>query len=108
MAPERIRGDRGDGRADVYSLGVMLFEMLSGALPFYSQNAREVFVAHLSHPPPPLESPFGVLPRAVTNIAMRALAKRRGERQQSMREMHAEIEKAIASVESSDWKRWLP
>jgi serine/threonine-protein kinase len=55
MSPEQIDGHGLDGRADLYSLGVMLFEMLSGGqLPFSYDRESEIFEAHLSEPPPPL------------------------------------------------------
>ncbi|HMU41218.1 MAG TPA: protein kinase, partial [Pseudomonadota bacterium] len=55
MAPEQCRGARGvDDKADVYALGVMFYQMLSGAPPFASQGAAEVMAQHVHEPPPPL------------------------------------------------------
>ena len=54
MSPERARGERGDFRSDVYSLGVVLYEMLSGQKPFVGGSPVEVIAKHLSEPLPPL------------------------------------------------------
>jgi serine/threonine protein kinase len=74
MAPERFRGAALDGKADVYSLGVLLYQMLSGRLPFDKPDADLLAVAmmHLNEPPPPLDP--GV-PPAMVDIVRAALAK---------------------------------
>jgi serine/threonine-protein kinase len=81
MAPEQIR-DAGevDARADVYALGVMFFQMLTGRLPFTSENPAAVVLAHLSEPP---LDPRALLPALSDHIALailRALAKDPAER----------------------------
>jgi eukaryotic-like serine/threonine-protein kinase len=76
MAPEQCQGRRElDGRADIYSLGVVLFEMLTGKVPFGGNNYAEVFVKQLSMRPPSVRSLVPALPPSLDVILQRALAK---------------------------------
>ena len=80
IAPERIKGEDHDARSDIYSLGAMLYEMLSGHIPFARENEYAMMQAHLMEPPPPL-SRFGLnIPFEIEAVAMRALAKRQEDR----------------------------
>jgi serine/threonine-protein kinase len=80
IAPERIKGEDHDARSDIYSLGAMLYETLSGHLPFERDNEYAMMQAHLMEPPPPLGR-FGLdIPPEVEAVAMRALAKRQEDR----------------------------
>jgi serine/threonine-protein kinase len=84
MAPEQIR-DAGevDARADVYALGVMLFQMLTGRLPFSGASPGVVVLAHLSEPPPDPRMLLPELPDRVAHAILRALAKDPAERYQT-------------------------
>jgi serine/threonine protein kinase len=53
MAPEQIRGDAVDGRTDIYALGAMLYEMVTGRLPFEGPTVMAVLSKHLTEAPPP-------------------------------------------------------
>jgi hypothetical protein len=77
MAPERVSNDPYDGRADVYSVGVMLFEMLSGRLPFDPKDGTHWAVAmmHVSRPAPHLSEVDGSVPREIADIVHRAMMK---------------------------------
>ncbi|MCL4868139.1 MAG: protein kinase [Anaerolineae bacterium] len=80
MAPEQVRGDKLDGRADIYALAVMAYEALSGQLPFMGDSALEVALAHLSQPPPPIQQFVPEIPDAAAAVLQRGLAKNRDER----------------------------
>jgi tRNA A-37 threonylcarbamoyl transferase component Bud32 len=76
IAPEQIRDAADvDGRADVYSLGVMIFEMLTGSLPFRGSNPGAVLIAHLQQPAPDPRTLRPDLPEAVAGAILRAMAK---------------------------------
>jgi hypothetical protein len=82
MAPEQIRGEDVDQRADIYALGAMMFRLLTGTPPFEGGSPMAVFAKHLTEtPPPPSERvPRLNLPRAVDVIVLKAMAKRPEDR----------------------------
>jgi len=91
MPPEQWRGEEVDARADVYSLGVMLYEMLTGEWPFTGRTRDELMMKHLSEPPPSLTLDHGA-PSEVEDVIRRALAKERDARQQTATELWRELE----------------
>jgi len=80
VAPEQIEGRSLDGRTDVYSLGCVLFQCLTGTVPFPGTNDVEVVFAHLGKPPPSLSERFRGLPRSVDGVVARAMAKSKEDR----------------------------
>ena len=75
LAPERIQDQGGDGRADVYALGCVLFEALTGMLPFARDNDVAKMYAHLSAPVPSVRSVAPQVPEELDGLAQRAMAK---------------------------------
>ncbi|HID63663.1 MAG TPA: serine/threonine-protein kinase [Anaerolineae bacterium] len=75
ISPEQIQGQRVDHRADLYSLGIMAYEMLSGWAPFVRENNQAVLYAHVYEMPPPLRAFNPRLPANVETVFLRALAK---------------------------------
>jgi eukaryotic-like serine/threonine-protein kinase len=92
MAPERILGREVDQRSDIYSVGVLLFEVLSGRLPFEGQSEFEMLRKHVELDPPPLNqfTATGV-PEFVEVVIRKALAKDPGQRYSACAEMAATI-----------------
>ena len=85
MSPEYSRGDRVDFRSDIYSLGVLIFEMFTGDVPFRGDSPLATILKHLSEPPP-LEGPRAKgLPPSVVPVLRKALAKRPDERHSTAR-----------------------
>jgi serine/threonine-protein kinase PpkA len=82
MSPEQINGAEVDGRSDLYSLGVMFYELLTGAPPFRGETPISVLMAHMTQPPPPLPETFS----AFQPILDRCLAKDREQRYASVSE----------------------
>jgi serine/threonine-protein kinase len=79
-APERIRAAPVDGRADIYSLGVLAYQMLAGMLPFHYPNPGATLIAHLRQPPPDPRSRVPTLSAETAMALLRALAKDPRER----------------------------
>jgi len=81
MSPEQIQGDEKlDGRSDVYSLGAVLFETLTGDLPFNAETPFAVAMKHINEPPPSARALRPELPEEIDGIILRALSKRRSDR----------------------------
>lgn len=80
MAPELMQGGEPDALSDVYALGVSLFQLLSGSLPFRGDSLAEL-MDHICHQPPlPLRTLCPALPQALERVVMRAMARERTER----------------------------
>ncbi len=96
MSPEQAQGDELDGRCDLYACGVMLFEMLTGRLPFTGATPLAILTAHLTQPPPSLDALVadGTLSRAVCAIVQRALSKDPAHRYSSAGAMRSSLERA--------------
>jgi serine/threonine protein kinase len=76
MSPEQAQGLPVDGRSDLYSLGVMLYEMLTSRKPFHGKTAMDILQAHVSNPPPPLPPEL----QGFQPLLDRLLAKRPNDR----------------------------
>ena len=94
LAPERIQGDGGDGRADVYALGCVLFEALTGTTPFERDNDVAKMYAHMSAPVPSARERRPELPADLDELAQRAMAKDPDDRFATA----AEMEEALADT----------
>ena len=97
MAPEQALGDpTADHRVDIYALGIMAYEFLSGTPPFAGRTMQATIAAHIAEPPTPLESRRSdILPR-LSALVMRCLAKAPEERPQSAQEFIDELDAAVS------------
>ncbi|MCU0702950.1 MAG: serine/threonine protein kinase [Fimbriiglobus sp.] len=101
VSPEMVRGDSTDARADIYSVGVMLFEMLTGRLPFEQQNLQDLLESHVRTPPPRFHRiGYEHISPAVEGVVQIALSKYPSERHQSMKELCEQFSKAVG------WDVW--
>jgi protein kinase-like protein len=92
MAPEQARGEDIDGRADIYSLGVLMYEMLTGRPPFDGDTVRDVLVKLLKQAPSPLSALREDVPAELEEVVMRCLAKRPSDRWRSAGELRRRLE----------------
>jgi serine/threonine-protein kinase len=87
MSPEQIRGEKVDGRTDIYAMGIMLFEMVSGEPPFQADSALTLMMMHVNDPVPDLRQIRPDVPEDLVAIIERAMAKNPAERFQTGDEM---------------------
>ena len=101
MAPEVIRGEQPGSAADVYALGCVLFECLTGEVPFTGSNEAAVIYGHLETPPPSVQERAAQLPVALDPVIARALAKDPAERYESGAAMVADARAALGAAPAS-------
>lgn len=97
MAPEMARGELIDARADIYELGIVLFQMLSGHVPFKGNTPLAVVVKQIEEPLPPLHQINPAIPPALDRVVQKATAKRREDRYRSAGELAQAFRHAITS-----------
>jgi serine/threonine protein kinase len=95
MSPEQCMGEDLDGRSDIYSLAVMLYEMLSGAVPFDAPTVTAIVLQQVSHSPAPLRSHNQGISPALESVVMHALQKRRESRPQTVNAFAQELVAAV-------------
>src|SRR4030066_901566 len=99
MSPEQIQGDRQiDGRSDIYSMGVVLYHMLSGKVPFEGTTAASVMMMHLINPVPQIYEHNNTLPIAIQTVLETAMAKNPKDRYQSAGEFARAFQAVITGV----------
>jgi serine/threonine-protein kinase len=108
ISPEQVKGKRGDGRSDIYALGVMLYEMLTGKVPFEGPNAFAIMNERLlNNPVPPRELDPAISPE-LQEVIYRALEREPKNRYASAREMAWDLEHLdqVGVAERPELKEW--
>jgi eukaryotic-like serine/threonine-protein kinase len=93
LSPEQAKGGEVDPRSDLYSLGIVLYELLTGKTPFEGETPVEIAMKHLSTAPKPPSKLRADIPRELDMVVLRALAKNPDDRYQSADEMEADLER---------------
>lgn len=103
MSPEQARGEREvDGRTDLYSAGVILYQMVTGVPPFDAENPMDILARHIQEPPRPPTEILPALPAALDAILLKLLAKDRGQRYALAADVLADLDRAFPA-NGSPW-----
>lgn len=110
MSPEQARGEPLDGRSDIYSLGVILFELLTGKLPFDAKQPMDFINKHINEPPIPLSErvPDRTFPRGLEQVLEKSLAKQPADRFQTAAEFGQALRDVIRGKLITGVMRALP
>ena len=101
MSPEQAEGQALDGRSDLYSLGVVVYQMLTGQTPFTAPTPNAILYAHVNRLPTPPSRLNQAIPSSVEAVVLRALAKKPADRFQSVAEFAAALEQAASQASAS-------
>lgn len=100
ISPEQAKGEEVDAQTDIYSVGVMLYEMLNGAPPFSGENAVQVALKHINDEMPPIHDVNSRIPVALSDVIERATSKELDVRYSSADDMRKDLRRAMRSPHS--------
>ena len=102
LAPEQASGGASTIKCDIYSLGILMFELLTGKVPFKGENAVEIAIKHMKDPIPSVRSFNDEIPQSIENIVLKACAKNPKNRYDSVNEMYNDIVHSLDDEHRSD------
>ena len=102
LPPEQASGKGCTIQSDIYSMGILMYELLSGTLPYKGDNAVEIALKHLKEPLPSIREELPNLPQAVENIILRSAAKNPKNRYTDAREMHDDLKTCLNPSRASE------
>ena len=96
LPPEQANGKSATVKSDIYSLGILMYELLTGSVPFKGDNAVEIALKHMKEKLPSIRKQNPLIPQSVENIVIKACAKNPRNRYNTVKEMHDDIVSAMA------------
>ncbi len=102
LPPEQASGKGATIQSDVYSMGILMYELLTGTLPFRGDNAVEIALKHIKEPFPTVRDKVNNLPQSIENIIMRATAKNVKNRYADAKEMHDDLKTALSDSRAGE------
>lgn len=106
LPPEQANGNGSTIKSDIYSLGILMYELLTGKLPFKGDNAVEIAIKQMKNPIPSVCDINPEIPQSIENVILKACAKNPKNRYENVMEMHNDIKTAL-SKERADEKKWV-
>jgi len=104
LPPEQANGKGSTMKSDIYSLGILMYELLTGNVPFKGDNAVEIALKHLKEKIPSIRRQNPTIPQSVENIVLRATAKNPKNRYDSVKDMHADLSNCLSEEHTNDKK----
>ncbi len=104
LPPEQASGKGSTVQSDIYSMGILMYELLSGKLPFRGDNAVEIALKHLKEPLPSIREECPDLPQAVENVILKACAKNPKNRYPDARSMHEDLKTCTSPLRANEPK----
>lgn len=102
LPPEQANGKGSTVKSDIYSLGILMYELLTGSVPFKGDNAVEIALKHMKEKIPSIRKQNPTIPQSIENIVLKAAAKNPKNRYDTVREMHNDL---LTALERSNEKR---
>ncbi|MBO3756218.1 Stk1 family PASTA domain-containing Ser/Thr kinase [Streptococcus suis] len=96
LSPEQARGSKATIQSDIYAMGIILFEMLTGRIPYDGDSAVTIALQHFQKPLPSVREENANVPQALENVVLKATAKKLNERYKSVAEMYADLASALS------------
>jgi len=104
LPPEQANGKSSTIKSDIYSLGILMYELLTGSVPFKGDNAVEIALKHMKERIPSIRRQNPTIPQSVENIVLKAVAKNPKNRYDSIKDMHEDLSVCLSEEHSSDKK----